>query len=61
MLLTWARAANSGGGGKVRLSLRTLVMCWPAAEDMATVPVGWGERSAATLAWINADRKGVKE
>ena len=34
-LLTWALAANSAGGGKVRVSLRTLVMLDAAGEDMS--------------------------
>src|SRR5207247_2045133 len=33
-LLRCAFAAKSAGGGKVRVSLRTLVMCEPAEEDM---------------------------
>jgi hypothetical protein len=33
--LTWAAAAKSGGGGKERCSLRTLVMfCEPLGEDI---------------------------
>src|SRR5947209_19996569 len=35
VLLTWAAAANSGGGGKVRFSVSRLVICEPAGEDLA--------------------------
>src|SRR5436190_12972448 len=41
-LLTWAAAANSAGGAKLRVSLRTLVMCEAEGEDMAENP-SWGE------------------
>jgi hypothetical protein len=36
MDLTWALAANSGGGGNVRDSFRTLVMV-EAGEDIGTI------------------------
>src|SRR5688572_8921438 len=41
MLLTWADAAKAAGGGKERVSLRTLVMC--DGEDMGEPPGAVGE------------------
>jgi hypothetical protein len=51
MLLMWAWAENSFGGGKERVSLRTLVIVEETEEDIASTPSAWEVET--TVGWCH--------